>query len=184
MSETKLSDFADDFSLLIEAGFIAVKQLDEVSAVRLFTAAQAISPKNTAPQIGLGYIALNKLEIKESTRIFEDVVTKEPENHLAQMFLGMSYILNKSKRKKGEKLIRDTLVKTKDPTIINLGKLALEWSQKDLSKSKSPFFNQPEKEILEKENSESESREKDTSEPLTTESEPTATTEQTTIKSE
>lgn len=136
----KLEDFKEDFALLIEAGFVAVKQLDETSSTRIFNAAQAMSPGNTAPQIGLGYIALNKLEVKKATKIFEDIVKKEPENHLAQTFLGMCLLLNKGKQKKGEKLIRDTMEKTSDPTIKNLGKLSLEWSEKDLKKVKSPFF--------------------------------------------
>jgi len=112
MDETKLKEFKDDFSLLIEAGFVAVKQLDETSATRIFNAAQVISPTSTAPQIGLGYIALNKLEVKEAARIFETITKKEPENHLAQTFLGICYLLNKPKRKKGEKLIRETMAKT------------------------------------------------------------------------
>ncbi len=142
MNENKLQDFKDDFSLLIEAGFVAVKQLDEISATRIFQAAQALSPTSTAPQIGLGYIALNKLEIKQAVKIFESVVAQEPDNHLAQTFLGMCFLLNKPKRKKGEKLIRDTMEKTTDPTIKSLGEISLEWAEKDLkSKDKlAPFF--------------------------------------------
>ena len=83
MNDEKLNDFKQDFALLIEAGFIAVKQLDETSASRIFNAAQVMSPESTAPQIGLGYIALNKLEVKEATKIFEEVIKQEPENHLA-----------------------------------------------------------------------------------------------------
>jgi Flp pilus assembly protein TadD len=141
MDSEKIQEFKDDFSLLIEAGFVAVKQADETSATRIFYAAQALSPTSSAPQIGLGYIALNKLELKEATRIFETVATSEPENQLAQTFLGICLLLTKGKRKKGEKLIRDTVEKATDPTIKNLGTISLEWSEKDLSKkSFSPFF--------------------------------------------
>lgn len=139
-SDDLLQEFKEDFPLLIEAGFVAVKQLDETSAVRIFNAAQAISPNNTAPQIGMGYIALNKLEIKEATRIFEEVVKKEPQNHLAQTFLGICFLLNKPKRKKGEKLIQEAMEKTTDPTIRNLGAISLEWAEKDLKKEVAPFF--------------------------------------------
>lgn len=146
MSTLKLSDFIDDFALLIESGFVAVKQLDEMSATRIFQAAQAISPKNTAPRVGLGYIALNKLEIKKATQIFEEVVKEEPDNALAQTFLGMCFLLTKAKRKKGERLIQEAMEKTDDPTIENLGKVALKWAEKDLSKkSKAPFFAEEEK---------------------------------------
>lgn len=135
-----MESLKEDFPLLIEAGFIAVKQLDEISATRIFNAAQMISPKSTAPQIGLGYIALNKLEVKKATGIFEKVVEQEPTNYLAQTFLGICFLLNKPKRKKGEKLIQDAMSKSDDPTIKNLGTVSLQWAEKDLNKIKSPFF--------------------------------------------
>lgn len=133
-------DFQEDFPILIEAGFVAVKQLDEISATRIFRAAEAINPTSTAPQIGLGYIALNKLELKEATKVFEDVLKKEPENYLAQVFLGICFLLIKPQRKKGEKIIREAIEKTDTPSIKNLGLISLEWAEKDLKKSKAPFF--------------------------------------------
>jgi len=145
--EQKLEELKEDFSLMIEAGFIAVKQLDAISASRIFIAAQMISPGHTAPQIGLGYIALNQLNIKEATHIFESIVEKEPENHLAQTFLGISYLLSKPKRKKGERIIKEAMEKTDDPTIKNLGSISLEWAEKDLKKAKSPFFSESEKNL-------------------------------------
>lgn len=135
-----LFDFKEDFALLIEAGFIAVKQLDETSSARIFNAAQLLNPDSCAPQIGLGYIALNKLEIKEATRIFEAVTAKEPDNYLAQTFLGICYLLTRPKRKKGEKLVREAMEKTSDETIKNLGSISLEWADKDLTKRPAPFF--------------------------------------------
>lgn len=140
MSDAKHQSFKDDFSLLIEAGFVAVKQLDETSATRIFNAAQVINPASTAPQIGLGYIALNKLEVKEATKIFESVVAKEEDNYLAQTFLGICFLLSKPKRKKGEKMIQDVMAKTNDPTIRNLGETSLLWAEKDLKKEGAPFF--------------------------------------------
>lgn len=138
--------FKEDFALFIEAGFVAVKQLDEISAQRIFEAAQVLNPASAAPKIGFGYIALNKLEIKKASEIFEGIHSEDPDNHIAQTFLGICYLLNKSKRKKGEKLIQDAIEKTDDPSIKNLGKTALNWSEKDLSKVKSPFFRQEESE--------------------------------------
>jgi Tfp pilus assembly protein PilF len=140
MASTSIEDFKEDFSLLIEAGFIAVKQLDEISATRIFHAAQVMNPESVAPQIGLGYIALNKLEVKQATRIFEEVTQKEPENQLAQTFLAMCFLLTKPKRKKGEKMIEEIIEKTDDPTIKNLGEISLKWAEKDLADLKSPFF--------------------------------------------
>lgn len=141
MEEQKFQEFRGDFALLIEAGFVAVKQLDEISATRIFHSAQVINPTSTAPQIGLGYIALNKLEVKEATKIFEAVLKQEPDNYLAQTFLGICFLLNKPKRKQGEKIIKDAMEKSQDPTIQNLGAISLEWAEKDLKKLKSPFFN-------------------------------------------
>jgi len=146
MEEEKLTEFKEDFALLIEAGFVAVKQLDEIGAARLFQAAQTLSPSSTAPRIGLGFIALNKLEIKDATQIFEEVTQQEPDNCLAQTFYGMCFLLTKGASKKGEKIIAEAMEKTTDPTIKSLGAVSIEWAQKDLSqKSKAPFFaNQPE----------------------------------------
>lgn len=158
MEQEKLEEFKEDFALLIEAGFVAVKQLDETSSTRIFHAAQVLSPKSTAPQIGLGYIALNKLEVKEATRIFEVVTQVEPQNYLAQTFLGICYLLNKSKRKKGEKLIHEAMEKSHDPTVKNLGAISLEWSEKDLSKkSKAPFFSSQSKNETNEDESQSQS---------------------------
>jgi lipopolysaccharide biosynthesis regulator YciM len=137
--DQQMREFDADFAFLVESGFVAVKQLDETSATRIFHAAQLISPKSTAPRIGLGWIALNKLEVKEAAAIFEKVCEQEPENHLAQVFLGICFVLTKPKRKKGEKLIRDAMDRTADPTIKNLGEISLEWARKDLSKKEAPF---------------------------------------------
>lgn len=139
MEQEKAFQFKDDFPLLIEAGFVAVKQLDEVCAVRIFNAAQALNPTSVAPQIGLGYIALNKLEVKEAMRIFEEVSVKEPDNELAQAFLGICLLLNKERRQEGEERIKAIINKTEDPTVKNLGTVSLEWAEKDLKKMKSLF---------------------------------------------
>lgn len=142
MEEGVWEEFKEDFALLIEAGFIAVKQLDEISAKQLFFAAQQLNPTSPAPLIGLGYIALNKLEVDKARRIFEDVVDQHPEHHLALTFLGMCLLLKKETRRKGEELIKDTKAKTDDPTVKNLCEVSLSWAEKDLKKkgSKAPFF--------------------------------------------
>lgn len=147
MDEELIAIFQGDFPLLIEAGFLAVKQMDEVSATRLFEAARTLRPKSTAHQIGIGYIALNKLDIKEAIRIYESVTQQEPDNHLAQVFLGISYMLSKDKQKKGAKIVKETIEKTSDDTVKHLGNTSLEWYNKDLlKKSNKPFFAQTEKE--------------------------------------
>lgn len=140
MKLEQLDVFKEDFALLIEAGFIAVKQLDETDARRIFTAAQALNKTSSAPQIGLGYIALNKLEVKEAAKIFQEVLNIEPENYLAQTFLAICYLLVKNKREEGEKMIQSILEKTQEQTIINLCNISLEWAEKDLANMKKPYL--------------------------------------------
>lgn len=132
--------FEDDFALFIESGFLAVKQLDEVGASRLFRAAQLLNPTSVVPQVGLGYISLNKLEVKKAIEIFEAVLKTDPENHITQAFLGMAFLLQKGKRKKGEKLIQNALEHTTDPTVKNLAESLLQWSKDTEAKTTSPFF--------------------------------------------
>lgn len=140
MSKITIEELREDFPLLIEAGFIAVKQLDEVSATRIFQAAQLINIESTAPQIGLGYIALNKLDLKVAMQHFEAVLAKEPEHYLAKTFLAICFLLSKSKRHEGEEIIKAVIAKTDDATVKTLGEVALEWADKDLKKIKAPFF--------------------------------------------
>lgn len=148
MNDQTLDEFRHDFALLIEAGFVAVKQLDETSAKRLFEAAKLLKADSTAPDIGLGFIALNKLEVKEATTIFEAVTAKEPDNYLAKAFLGICYLLVKAKRPEGEKLIEAARSQSNDATVKNLCDVSLQWAEKDLKKksAKAPFFSKPTKE--------------------------------------
>lgn len=140
MPRKKLEDFKPDFGMLVEAGFVAVKQLDEMSAKRIFHAAHVLNPESSAPHIGLGYIALNKLFVREAIAIFDEVLKKEPENYLAKTFLGICYLLNEPKRQEGEEIIKEAMGKTSDETVRNLGAVSLEWADKDLKKMKAPFF--------------------------------------------
>lgn len=138
--ERKVALFKEDFSLILEAGFIAVKQNDEISARRLFQAAQEMSPLNTAPTIGVAYIELHKFELKKAVALYEKVLELEPDNTIAQTFLGICFLLTKNKFKKGEKLIQEAMEKTTDPTVKNLGVVSLEMAKDIAKKAKVPFF--------------------------------------------
>lgn len=141
MDEMKLAEFQEDFSMLIEAGFVAIKQLDGISAKRLFDAAAVLRPGDTAPKIGLGHIALNKMEIKEASKIFQEVINIEPENQIAQIYYGMCLILLPGMVKKGEEIVRAALEKTTDPAARNLGEVSLKLARSAQAKqSSSPFF--------------------------------------------
>jgi len=134
MEEERLLDyFLEDFALFIEAGFVAVKQLDEIAARRLFKAAETLNPESPAPQLGLGYIALNKLRIAEASSTFEEIVRKDPSHYLAKALLGVCYVLTRDRKKEGEDLILAAKKESKDPTIENLSNVCLDWLKKDLS---------------------------------------------------
>ncbi len=135
MSEESLLDyFKEDFALFIEAGFVAVKQLDEIAARRLFKSAELLHPDNPASQLGLGYIALHKLQVNEAAKIFEGILKKDPNHYLAQALLGICYMMTKNKMKKGEKLVMDAKAKSDNPTIKNLADVCMEWASNDLKK--------------------------------------------------
>lgn len=144
MAEDQLEPFQRDYALFIEAGFVAVKQLDELSATRLFRAAELLQPDNPAAQVGLGYIALNKLEIRKAIDIFGRVVEAQPDHHLAKVFLGMAHLMKKDERPKGESLIKEAMKQSDDPSVLHLGEVALQWADKDLKKGAAPFFTQSE----------------------------------------
>jgi len=131
--EAKLIDFfAEDYSLFIEAGFVAVKQLDEIAARRLFKAAETLNPDNPAAQLGIGYVALNKLQVSEAAATFESILKKDPGHHLAKALLGVSYLLTKDKKKRGEELVKEAKAASDDPTIKNLADVCLDWVKKRL----------------------------------------------------
>lgn len=138
MEEDLIQEFKEDYALFIEAGFVAVKQLDEIAARRLFKAAELLNPDNPASQLGLGYIALNKLQVNEATKIFEVIAKKDPEHYLAKALLGICFLLTKGKLKEGEKMILDAKEKSSDPAVKNLADVCISWAEKDLkTKTKS-----------------------------------------------
>ena len=135
MSEESLLDyFKEDFALFIEAGFVAVKQLDEIAARRLFKSAELLHPDNPASQLGLGYIALHKLQVNEAIKIFEGILKKEPDHYLAQALLGICYMMTKGKMKQGEKMVLDAKSKCDNPTVKKLADVCLDWANNDLKK--------------------------------------------------
>lgn len=142
MGEDLIEFFKEDFPVLVEGGLIAVKRLDEVSAVRMFQAAELLSPTSTAPKIGMGYVALNKLNLKEAAKIFQEVIDKEPENYLGHMLLGLSFLFdveNKDKQKKGLKMVSEAMEKSTDSTVRNLGAASIDWITKEAKKKEKSF---------------------------------------------
>lgn len=129
--------YEEDFVLLLEAGFIAVNQADEDSALKLFKAAELLKPENVLPKVGLGYLHLHKLELKQAVKIFEEVLKKEPDNDMARAFLGLCMSLMPNSLEKGEKILHQT-EKSRDPMIKTLSTTAIDFVEKFVKKTPGP----------------------------------------------
>lgn len=145
-----------DFGLLVEGGFIAVKQGNRDAAEKLFRAAQLLNPDHTATKIGFGYVALNSMNLQLARKYFEEVLEKEPQNAVAKVYLGFCFILTKVNFKKrpqssvkaeeidalatyGTKLITEALKETKEAEIKRFGEAVLELSKKSDSYQETPL---------------------------------------------
>ncbi len=130
-------NYQADFIILTEAGFIAVNQSDEDSAIKLFKTAALLSPLHTLPKVGFGYIHLCKLELKQAAKVFTEVLELEPDNEMAKTFLGLSLSLNPTEISKGEKILEESC-KAKDPMIKELADSALKFVAKFVKKAPTP----------------------------------------------
>lgn len=132
-----LQKYKDDFILLLEAGFIAVNQMDEDSALKLFKAAELLNPSNTLPKVGFGYLHLHKLELNQAVKYFEEVLHQEPQNEMAKALLGLSMSLMPTQLANGEKVLQETL-KSQDPMIKNLAHEAVVFVDKFVKPKQGP----------------------------------------------
>jgi predicted TPR repeat methyltransferase len=132
-----LKSYKEDFILMLEAGFIAVNQADEDSAMKLFRAAELLDPENVLPKVGFGYLHLHKLELKQACKAFEEVLEKDPHNDMAKAFLGLSMSMQPTTVAKGEKMLEQTL-KSKDPLVKRLADTALDFVERFIKKSPGP----------------------------------------------
>jgi tetratricopeptide (TPR) repeat protein len=133
-----LEKYKQDYILLAEAGFIAINQADEDSALKLFKAAQLLDPENVLPKIGVGYLHLCKLELKQAASAFEEILEMDPNNEMAKTFLGLSLSLNPKEIVRGEKVLEDSAKHAHDPMIKTLAHDALQFVEKFVKKSGSP----------------------------------------------
>ncbi len=133
-----LTEYGKDFILLAEAGFIAVNQSDEDSAIKLFQAAALLNPENSLPTIGMGYLYLHKLQIKKACDLFEKVLKEEPHNEMVKSFLGLCLVFSSSKVTKGEKILEETL-HSGDKMVRNLSESALKFVETFVKKPSSPM---------------------------------------------
>jgi hypothetical protein len=134
----RLQKFKEHFILLCEAGFIAVNQADEDSAVKLFRASELLQPTNMLPKIGMGYLHMMKLELKQACKYFDEVIAKEPHNDMAKTFLGICYTFTTTEVAKGEKILEHSAQKASDPGLKKLAVTALDFVEKFIKKEPGP----------------------------------------------
>ena len=103
--EKSLKAYEDDFWLLLEAGFVAVNNIDEDSALKLFTACTVLKPESTFPKVGFAYMHLCKLELKKASALLEEVLATDPTNEMAETLLGIVLSMMPKKSAQGEKLL-------------------------------------------------------------------------------
>ena len=130
-------EYKEDWLLFTEAGFIAVNQADEDSAMKLFKAGEMLNSENTLPRVGFGYLHLHKLELKQAVKMFEGVLEKEPKNEMAKTFLGICLGMMPNMIVKGEKVLSETS-KSHDPMIHKLSETAIDFVEKFIKKPPGP----------------------------------------------
>lgn len=134
---TKWNHYKPDFILFAEAGFIAVNQMDEDAALKLFKAAAMLDHKNILPKIGFGYLHLHKLELKLAIKEFEEALEMDPSSDMAKTFLGICMGLQPNTLAKGEEILEQT-TKSKDPMIQELSNTAIDFVEKYVKKKPGP----------------------------------------------
>ena len=136
--------YKEDWILFLEAGFIAVNQTDEDSALKLFKAAEMLNPKNVLPKVGFGYLHLHKLDLKNACKMFEEALEMEPHNDMAKALLGIALSLGPNTINKGEQVLEQAH-KSRDPMIKDLSDTALNFVDKFLKKGGSPMHGEKHK---------------------------------------
>lgn len=136
-----MEDYKKDFIKFLECGFIAISQLDEVSARDLFAAAKMIEPHNTLLMIADGYMHFTKMQLDQAIKSFEAVLHKEPHNEMAKTFLGLAMSLAPKTMAKGEQMLKETSEHSHDPAIKKLADDSVAFVDLHL-KRHSPMNNQ------------------------------------------
>ncbi len=130
--------FRPDSAALIEAGFVAIRQVDQESARKCFMASMVIDPNNSLPVLGLGIIHLFDLNIIEAKKTFHEILKHEPENHVAKTMLGIAnlYTVTEEGLKEGGDLIEDSMSATNDAELKKLNHHSQELLKEIRSKMK------------------------------------------------
>ncbi|MFA5250058.1 MAG: hypothetical protein WC371_01445 [Parachlamydiales bacterium] len=133
----QMAKYKKDFALFLEAGFIAINQMDEAAATRLFNAAALLNPENTLTEIGKGYLQLHLLNLKGAAAHFEKVLKQEPDNEMAKTFLGVTLSWQPAETIKGEKILEET-ANSRDPAVKKISKTAIDFVETFVKKKPSP----------------------------------------------
>jgi hypothetical protein len=139
MASNLLKTFEEDFFLLLEAGFVAVNDADEDSALKLFKAAELLRPTDPFPKIGFGYMHMCKLELKHACAVFNQVLELDPKNEMAKTFLAICMSLSPNQLSTGESMLEEASTKSHDPAIKKLANTAMDFVDAFVKKSPSPM---------------------------------------------
>ena len=135
----QLQKYREDFTMLLEAGFIAANAADEDTASKLFKAAALLKPESTLPRIGFGYIQLLKLELKQASHTFENILKQEPDNDMCTALLALTKAFNAKEFEQGEKLFKELIQRTQEPTVKTMALSAVEFVEKFVRKNPTPM---------------------------------------------
>jgi len=133
-----LKKYEEDFFLFLEAGFIAINQADEDSAVKLFKTCELLQPENPLIKIGFGYLHLHKLELKQACEYFEEVLRIDPSNEMASTFLGVALSLTPDKVSKGEQMLEKSARDSSDSQVKKVANTTLDFVEQFVKKTPGP----------------------------------------------
>ena len=133
-----LKKYEEDFFLFLEAGFIAINQADEDSAVKLFKTCELLQPENPLIKIGFGYLHLHKLELKQACEYFEEVLRTDPDNEMASTFLGIALSLTPDKVTKGEQMLEKSARDSSDSQVKKVANTTLDFVEQFVKKTPGP----------------------------------------------
>jgi len=133
-----LKKYDEDFFLFLEAGFIAINQADEDSAVKLLKTCELLQPENVLIKIGFGYMHLHKLELKQACEYFEEVLQKDPGNEMATTFLGIAMSLTPDQVSKGEQMLEKSARESSDSQVKKVANTTLDFVEQFVKKTPGP----------------------------------------------
>jgi len=133
-----LKKYDEDFFLFLEAGYIAINQADEDSAIKLLKTCELLRPDNLLIKIGFGYMHLHKLELKQACNCFEEVLRSDPNHEMAKTFLGIALSLTPDKVAKGEQILEKSAQESSDADVKKLAHTTLTFVDQFVKKTPGP----------------------------------------------